>query len=143
MQNVVNSPPKRKRSSSSTPSKRECRIKPIQTTAKSQSSIQSNRKTSRNGTKSPTFSTLSTSRFNSISSTRRSSSFSKTPESKVTEIVRSPPTPQILKELLGIDTESLFGMANDQEFLLEEKTNAHKEEKRNNEMYDANENENH
>ncbi|KAL3874584.1 hypothetical protein ACJMK2_037572 [Sinanodonta woodiana] len=153
MQKVVNSPSKRKRSSSSTPSKRQCRIPPIHITEKEQSSIPSNWITSRNRTKSPTFSTPSSSRSNSSSSTRSSSSsgssstrssssVSKTPERKVTESVRTPPTPQILKELLGIDTESLFGMEDDQEFLLEEeKTNANKENKRKKEMSDANENE--
>ncbi|KAL3832691.1 hypothetical protein ACJMK2_024311 [Sinanodonta woodiana] len=132
---------------------RQCRIPPIHITEKEQSSIPSNRITSRNRTKSPTFSTPSSSRSNSSSSTRSSSSsgssstrssssVSKTPERKVTESVRTPPTPQILKVLLGIDTESLFGMEDDQEFLLEEeKTNANKENKRKNEMSDANENE--
>ncbi|KAL3889691.1 hypothetical protein ACJMK2_002020, partial [Sinanodonta woodiana] len=142
MQKVVNSPSKRKRSSSSNPSKRQCRIPPIHITEKTQSTIPSNRITSRNRIKSPTVSTPSSSRSHTSSSTRSSSSYgsscttrtsssvSKTPERKVTESVRTPPTPQILKELLEIDTESLFEMEDDQDFLLEEeKTNANKENK--------------
>ncbi|KAL3891707.1 hypothetical protein ACJMK2_003957 [Sinanodonta woodiana] len=98
MQKVVNSPSKRKLSSSSTLSKRQCRTPPIHITAKTKSTIPSNRITSRNRTKSPTFSTPSSSRLNSSSSTRSSSSsgssstrsscsVSKIPERKVIEFL--------------------------------------------------------
>ncbi|KAL3883039.1 hypothetical protein ACJMK2_029334 [Sinanodonta woodiana] len=126
MQKVVNSPSKQKQSSSSTPSKRQCRITPIHITAKTQSTIPSNRISSRNRTKSPTFSTPSSSRSNSSSSTRSSSSSgSSSTRSPITESVRTSPTPQILNELLEIETESSLGMEDDQE----------------NEMSDANDNE--